>query len=71
MAINVFAFVYGLFALAFIALPGSPVFATDTFNWGPVMFVGVMALAFLYFFAGGRKTYAGPVTIVKDEGGWS
>lgn len=71
LAVNCFAFVYGLFALAFVVLPGSPGFATDTFNWAPVMFVGVMGLALVYFFAGGRKTYAGPVTIVKNESDWS
>jgi hypothetical protein len=71
LAINIFAFVYGLFALAFIALPGTPGFDTSTFNWGPIMFVGVMALALLYFFAGGRKTFAGPVTIVKNASDWS
>ena len=71
LGVNIFAFVYGLFALAFIVLPGGPGFDTHTFNWGPVMFVGVMTLAFVYFFAGGRKSYAGPVTIVKHEGEWA
>lgn len=71
LAVNVFALVYGLFAMAFIVLPGSPVdLTTETFNWAPVIFVGVMAVAFVYFFAGGRKTYLGPVTSVKDESDW-
>ena len=60
-----------MFAIAFVVLPGGPTFATTTFNWGPVMFVGVMVFAFVYFFAGGRKSYAGPVAICKDMGGWS
>ena len=71
MGINTFSFVYGLFALAFIVLPGSPGFKADEFNWGPVMFVGVMAFALLYFFLGGRRSYAGPVKIVKNEGNWA
>ena len=70
LAVNIFAFFYGLFALAFIVLPGGPAFSTSTFNWGPVMFVGVMAIALAYFFAGGRKTFSGPVMLVKNEGGW-
>lgn len=71
LSINIFSFVYGLFAMAFIVLPGSPGFDADTFNWGPVMFSGVMILALLYFFLGGRKSYAGPVRIVKDQGNWA
>lgn len=71
LGINIFAAVYGLFAIAFIALPGGPTFSTSSFNWGPVMFVGVMTLAFIYFFAGGRKSFAGPVSLTKDEGGWA
>lgn len=59
LGINIFAFVYGLFALSFIVLPGSPGFSAASFNWAPVIFVGVMVLAFAYFFLGGRKTYAG------------
>lgn len=33
LAVNVFAFIYGLFALAFIVLPGSPNPTTETMNW--------------------------------------
>ena len=71
LAINIFAFVYGIFALAFIVLPGGSTFEAQYFNWGPVMFAGVMAFALAYFFLGGRKTYAGPVTITKNEGEWA
>jgi hypothetical protein len=35
------------------------------------MFVGVMALALAYFFLGGRKSYDGPVKLVKEDGGWA
>ncbi|KAK0275608.1 hypothetical protein LTR35_010878 [Friedmanniomyces endolithicus] len=70
LAINVFAFLYGLFALAFIVLPSTPTVTGATMNWGPVMFAGVMILALVYYFAGGHKTYLGPVKLVKDEGGW-
>lgn len=71
LAINIFAAIYGLFAISFVVLPGGPQFAPASFNWGPVMFVGVMVFAFVYFFAGGRKSFAGPVSIVKDMGGWN
>ncbi|KAK0833658.1 hypothetical protein LTR73_001421 [Friedmanniomyces endolithicus] len=71
LAINVFAFLYGLFALAFIVLPSTPTVTGATMNWGPVMFAGVMIFALVYYFAGGHKTYLGPVKLVKDEGGWA
>ncbi|KAK1823102.1 hypothetical protein LTR12_002405 [Friedmanniomyces endolithicus] len=71
LTINIFAFMYGLFALAFIVLPSTPTVTGATMNWGPVMFAGVMIFALLYYFAGGHKTYLGPVKLVKDEGGWA
>ncbi|TKA80392.1 hypothetical protein B0A55_01914 [Friedmanniomyces simplex] len=71
LIINIFAFVYGLFALAFIVLPSTPTVTGATMNWGPVMFAGVMIFALVYYFAGGHKTYLGPVKLVKSEGGWS
>ncbi|KAK3643035.1 hypothetical protein LTR56_010409 [Elasticomyces elasticus] len=71
LIINIFAFVYGLFALAFIVLPSTPTVTAETMNWGPVMFAGIMILSIIYYFAGGHKTYLGPVKLVKSEGGWS
>ncbi|KAK5119172.1 hypothetical protein LTR85_007786 [Meristemomyces frigidus] len=70
LAINILAFVYGLFALAFIVLPNTPSVTGDTMNWAPVIFVGVMAIAVIYYFAGGRRTYVGPVRLVKNESDW-
>lgn len=69
--VNVLAFTYGLFALAFIVLPGGPDVTAESFNWAPVIFVGVMGVALIYFFAGGRKRYVGPVTSVKNESDWA
>ena len=71
LTVNIFAFVYGLFALAFIVLPSTPSVTPETMNWAPVIFVGVMAIAFVYYLAGGRKTYIGPVLLTKDTGGWA
>ncbi|KAK3065047.1 hypothetical protein LTR53_018299, partial [Teratosphaeriaceae sp. CCFEE 6253] len=63
LVINVFAFVYGLFAIAFIVLPSTPSVTAETMNWGPVMFAGIMILSIIYYFAGGHKTYLGPVKL--------
>lgn len=71
LAINIFAFIYGLFAIAFIVLPSTPSVTSETMNWGPIIFVGVMLLALVYFFTGGHRSYVGPVMLVKNTGGWS
>ena len=71
LVVNIFAFIYGLFAIAFIVLPSTPTVTGETMNWGPVMFAGVMIFSLIYYFAGGHKTYLGPVKLVKSEGGWS
>ncbi|KAK3616452.1 hypothetical protein LTR56_025943 [Elasticomyces elasticus] len=71
LVINIFAFVYGLFAIAFIVLSSTPTVTAETMNWGPVMFAAIMILSIIYYLAGGRKAYFGPVKFVKGEGGWS
>lgn len=38
-----------------------------TFNWAPVMFVGVFLFALVYYVAYGRKSYRGPVVLVKQS----
>ncbi|KAK5137655.1 hypothetical protein LTR08_007950 [Meristemomyces frigidus] len=71
LGINIFAFVYGLFALTFIVLPSTPSVKGETMNWAPVIFVGVMCISLVYYFAGGRKIYFGPVRLVKNESEWA
>ncbi|KAK4949544.1 hypothetical protein LTR10_012162 [Elasticomyces elasticus] len=70
LAINIIALLYGLFALAFIVIPSVPNPTLDQMNWAPVIFVGILAFALVYYFAGGYKSYDGPVILVKDQGNW-
>ncbi|KAK3636955.1 hypothetical protein LTR22_018490, partial [Elasticomyces elasticus] len=70
LAINIIALLYGLFALAFIVIPSVPNPTLDQMNWEPVIFVGILAFALVYYFAGGYKSYDGPVILVKDQGNW-
>lgn len=51
---------YGLFALVFIDIPASPVFDPETFNWAPVVFVGFLSLAVLFYAVRSRHTFKGP-----------
>jgi hypothetical protein len=67
LPINTCGFAYGLWLLAFSAMPGEyPVTATD-FNWAPVMFGGVIILSLAYYLAWARKIYHGPVVHVAQE----
>jgi hypothetical protein len=44
---------------------------TDRYQQAPVIFVGIIAFALVYYFAGGHRTYDGPVRLVKDESNWN
>lgn len=59
LSINIFAAVYGLFAIAFIVLPPVPGVDPQTVNWGPFIFILVMIVAGLCFVIG-AKAYHGP-----------
>ena len=43
----------------------TPVTAGD-FNWASVIFVGVIIVAIIHYYAYGHKTYHGPVVLVKS-----
>ncbi|KAK1037916.1 hypothetical protein LTR74_018805, partial [Friedmanniomyces endolithicus] len=61
LTINIIALLYGLFALAFVVIPSVPSPTLEEMNWAPVIFVGILAFALIYYFAGGHRTYDGPV----------
>ena len=60
LPINIFAALYGLLALVFIAAPASPGYDLSTFNWAPVIFVGLTILAIAFYAVGGRRSFEGP-----------
>ena len=39
----------------------------ESMNWASTMFVGVLAIAGVYYVAVGRRVYTGPVVQVKRE----
>ena len=65
MPINIFAVAYSTYLIIFIAFPTSLPVALDDFNWAPVMFGGVVALALGYYIVHARKVYEGPVVYVE------
>lgn len=67
LPLNVFGVLYGLYLLAYAAMPSVyPVTAAD-FNWAPVMFGGVMILSLSYYAVWARKSYHGPVVQVVAD----
>ncbi|KAK4539218.1 hypothetical protein LTR36_000873 [Oleoguttula mirabilis] len=64
LPVNIFALVYSAYLIVFVAFPTELPVTLDTVNWAPVMFVGVVALALLYYLAYARHVYEGPVALV-------
>jgi choline transport protein len=65
LPINAMGFMYSLFTLIWIAWPETPNPTRETFNWWSVMFVGVLIISFGFYITTGRKTYSGPVVLVR------
>lgn len=65
--INGFGTFYSFFILFWAGWPASREFNPMTFNWAPVMFVGVFLFSLVYYVTYGRKSYKGPVVLVKQS----
>lgn len=67
LTINILALIFlipmWIFAFWPVATPVQP----DSMNYSVVMYVGVMALALIYYLLHGRHVYTGPVVIVKRD----
>ena len=50
-----------LYLIIFIAFPVAVPVTVKTVNWSPVMFVGVVLLAWAYYMLYAHKVYDGPV----------
>ncbi|QDS69697.1 hypothetical protein FKW77_009736 [Venturia effusa] len=64
--INGFGTFYTFFILFWAGWPASRHVTPKTFNWGPVMFAAVFLFSLVYFVAFGKKSYQGPVVLVKQ-----
>jgi amino acid transporter len=66
--INIIGWLYCFYQLIFLPWPAFVPVTAENFNWASVMFVGVMALAALYYFTWGKKLYKGPVVLIRPRG---
>ncbi|KAF1991705.1 GABA permease [Aulographum hederae CBS 113979] len=64
--INAIGLFYALWSLFWAAWPPFQEFSVDTFNWAPVMFVGVMTISLVLYYLGANKKYKGPVVLVRS-----
>ncbi|KAK4506414.1 hypothetical protein PRZ48_000144 [Zasmidium cellare] len=67
LAVNLvsLAFILPLTFFAFWPVTVNPTAAE--LNWSPVMFVGILSIAAVYYVVWGRHVYSGPVVLVKRE----
>lgn len=65
--INGVAFVYSVFIFFWIPWPGAPNPDVTTFNWSIVMFGGVLVISLVFWLVQGRKSYTGPVILVREH----
>lgn len=57
---------YRIFACFFTFWPAETPVTLESFNWAPVIFVAVVAIAMISYFVKGRHVYDGPVALIKQ-----
>lgn len=67
LTINIIAACYATFASFWTFWPNSTPVDAESFNWAPVIFVGVVIIAMVTYIVQGRFVYAGPVALVKRD----
>ncbi|OQO10202.1 hypothetical protein B0A48_04559 [Cryoendolithus antarcticus] len=67
LAINIISLLFVLPVWFFAFWPVGYQPTPEGLNWAPVMFVGVLSLAAIYYVVKARHVYNGPVTIVKRD----
>ena len=65
--VNVLGIAYAAFAFFWCFWPNATPVVANTFNWAPVLFVGVLVCCLLAYWVQGRKVYVGPVMQVDGE----
>jgi choline transport protein len=63
--VNAVGFVYSFFILFWAGWPEQQAITAVTLNWAPVIFAGVLIFSLSFYLVQGRKTYAGPVVLVR------
>lgn len=65
LPINAVGFLYSFFTVLWIAWPAAKNPTKETFNWSSVMFAAVIIISTVFYMVSGRKTYSGPVVLVR------
>jgi choline transport protein len=65
--INAIAFVYSIYVFFWTGWPGNKDPTLQQFNWSVVMFGGVGVISMIYYIIWGRRTFKGPVTLVRND----
>ena len=65
LPVNLAGSVYGFYLMFFAVIPPEYPVTAANFNWSPVMFVGVMGFATVYYGVVARKVYRGPVVVCQ------
>jgi len=66
--VNVLGIAYAAFSFFWCFWPNATPVEAYTFNWAPVLFVGVLVCCMLAYWVKGRKVYVGPVMQVEGRG---
>lgn len=67
MAINIFAFFYCGFAVVFSCFPSTLPVDTETANWAPAVWAGVIALSVVTYVFHGKKHFTPPVVFIEGK----
>lgn len=67
LQINAFAFLYSGFVIVFACFSTSVPVSTDTTNWAPAVWVGVMVVSVAAYVMHGRRVYAAPIVFVEGR----
>lgn len=67
MPINVIAFLYSGFAIVFCCFPSQVPVTTDTANWAPAVWAGVLAASWVIYVVHGSRAYTPPVVFVEGR----
>jgi len=65
LPVNISAIIYSIYLIVFVAFPVEVPVTLATVNWAPVIFVGVIVVAMIYYWLCARREYEGPVASVQ------
>ena len=67
LAVNIVSLIFMTPVLFFAFWPAATPVEPSTMNWSVVMFFGVVIWSLVYYFIWGKRSYIGPVRVVKRD----